>query len=128
MKHLIYTVIFLFTAISVGQNSGIIVGKILDKELNDSLLLLANVSIKGSTTEVNTDITGLFVIENLDAGDYTLVCSFTGYETQEMNVLVDTENPTEVKLSLAASTISLNELSLISSVALKDDKSPSALN
>ena len=128
MKHLIYTVIFLFTAISVGQNSGIIVGKILDKELNDSLLLLANVSIKGSTTEVNTDITGLFVIENLEAGDYTLVCSFTGYETQEMNVLVDTENPTEVKLSLAASTISLNELSLISSVALKDDKSPSALN
>ena len=128
MKHLIYTVIFLFTAISVGQNSGIIVGKILDKELNDSLLLLANVSIKGSTTEVNTDITGLFVIENLEAGDYTLVCSFTGYETQEMNVLVDTENPTEVKLSLAASTISLNELSLITSVALKDDKSPSALN
>ena len=128
MKHLIYTVIFLFTAISVGQNSGIIVGKILDKELNDSLLLLANVSIKGSTTEVNTDITGLFVIENLEAGDYTLVCSFTGYETQEMNVHVSTENPTEVKLSLAASTISLNELSLISSVALKDDKSPSALN
>ncbi|MFD0990280.1 carboxypeptidase-like regulatory domain-containing protein [Mariniflexile jejuense] len=128
MKQLLYTAIFLFTAFSFSQNTGLIVGKILDNELNNSPLVLANVSIKGTATQVNTDITGLFVIENLEAGDYTLVCSFAGYETKEMNVHVDALNPTEVNLSLAASTISLSELALITSVAQKDDKSLPVLN
>ena len=128
MKHLIYSAIFLFTAISFGQNTGLIVGKILDKELSDSPLVLANVSIKGSAIEVNTDMTGLFVIENLEAGTYTLVCSFAGYETQEMNVHVDPLQPTELKLYLAASSISLSELALLTSIAQKDTKSFSSLN
>ncbi len=128
MKHLIYTAIFLFSAVSFGQNTGLIVGKILDKELNDSPLLLANVSIKGSLTEVSTDMTGLFVIENLEAGSYTLVCSFTGYETQEINVQVDGLHAVEITLSLAASSISLNDLSLITNTAHKDDDLLSVLN
>lgn len=128
MKQLIYTAIFLFTAFSFSQNTGLIVGKILDSELNNSPLVLANVAIKGSKTQVNTDLTGLFVIENLEAGDYTLVCSFAGYETKELKVHVDAEKPVELTLSLAASTISLSELALITSVAQKDDKSAPVLN
>ena len=128
MKQLIYTAIFLFTAFSFSQNTGLIVGKILDSELNNSPLVLANVAIKGSKTQVNTDLTGLFVIENLEAGDYTLVCSFAGYETKELKVHVDATKPAELTLSLAASTISLSELALITSVAQKDDKSAPVLN
>ena len=128
MKQLLYTAIFLFSAFSFSQNTGLVVGKILDNELNNSPLVLANVSVKGTANQVNTDITGLFVIENLEAGDYTLVCSFAGYETKEMNVHVDALNPVEVNLSLAASTISLSELALITSVAQKDDKSLPILN
>lgn len=113
---------------SFSQNTGLVVGKILDNELNNSPLVLANVSIKGTATQVNTDMTGLFVIENLKAGDYTLVCSFAGYETKEINVHVDALNPAEINLSLSASTISLSELALITSVAQKDDKSLPVLN
>lgn len=128
MKQLIYTAIFLFTSFSFSQNTGLIVGKILDSELNNSPLVLANVALKGSKTQVNTDLTGLFVIENLEAGDYTLVCSFAGYETKELKVHVDATKPAELTLSLAASTISLSELALITSVAQKDDKSAPVLN
>jgi hypothetical protein len=128
MKRLIYLSLFLLTATSFGQNTGLIVGKIMDDELNNAPLVLANVSVKGTDINLNTDLTGLFVIENLEAGDYTLVCSFTGYETQEIKVHVDALKPAEIKLSLAASTISLSELALLTSVAQKDDKSTAVLN
>jgi len=128
MKPIIYIVVFLFTTFSFGQSMGLIVGKVLDKEANNEPLVLANVSIKGSTAEFSTDMTGLFVIENLETGHYTLVCSFAGYETQEIKVYVDALKPVEIKLSLAASTVSLSELALITGVSQKDDKSLVVLN
>ncbi|MBP0902612.1 carboxypeptidase-like regulatory domain-containing protein [Mariniflexile gromovii] len=128
MKHLIYITIFLFTTLSFGQNTGLIVGKVLDNEVNDAPLVLANVSVKGTSLNINTDLTGMFVIENLEAGDYTLVCSFAGYDTKEISVHVDALQPAEVSLSLAASTISLGELALLTAVAQKDDKSSASLN
>lgn len=128
MKHLIYISLFLLTTTSFGQNTGLIVGKIMDNELNNAPLVLANVSVKGTDITLNTDLTGLFVIENLEAGDYTLVCGFAGYETQEIKVHVDVLKPTEIKLSLAASTVSLSELALLTSIAQKDDKSTAVLN
>ncbi|AXP80951.1 hypothetical protein CJ739_1866 [Mariniflexile rhizosphaerae] len=128
MKRLIYLSLFLLTATSFGQNTGLIIGKIMDNELNNAPLVLANVSVKGTAINSNTDLTGMFIIENLEAGDYTLVCSFAGYETQEIKVHVDALKPAEIKLSLAASTISLSELALLTSVAQKDDKSAAVLN
>ena len=128
MKRFIYISFFLLTATSFGQNTGLIVGKIMDDELNNAPLVLANVSVKGTAINSNTDLTGLFIIENLEAGDYTLVCSFAGYETQEIKVHVDALKPAEIKLSLAASTISLSELALLTSVVQKDDKSAAVLN
>lgn len=126
MKHLLYISIFLITAFSFGQNTGLIVGKVLDNEMNDAPLVLAKVSVKGTSIKSDTDLTGLFVIENLEDGDYTLVCSFVGYESQEIDVHVDSVNPTEVKLSLAASSISLNDLALVMASADSDTKTTSA--
>ncbi|WNH14239.1 carboxypeptidase-like regulatory domain-containing protein [Thalassobellus suaedae] len=126
MKHLIYISLFLFTIFSFGQNTGLIVGKVLDKEMNDSPLVLASVLVKGTSIKSDTDLTGLFVIENLEDGDYTLVCSFVGYESQEIDVHVDSNEPSEVKLSLAASSISLNDLALVMASADSDPKTTTA--
>ncbi|WNH08870.1 carboxypeptidase-like regulatory domain-containing protein [Thalassobellus suaedae] len=126
MKHLIYISLFLFTIFSFGQNTGLIVGKVLDKEMNDSPLVLASVLVKGTAIKSDTDLTGLFVIENLEDGDYTLVCSFVGYESQEIDVHVDSNEPSEVKLSLAASSISLNDLALVMASADSDPRTTTA--
>lgn len=128
MKHLVTIILLAFSSLSFSQNTGMVVGKIMDNELQNSPLVMANVSLKASTIQVNTDLTGMFVIENLKAGDYTLVCGFAGYETQEINVHIDPFQPAEVKLSLAASTVSLDDLALLASVAEKDDKSTTVLN
>lgn len=116
-----------FTTLSFSQNSGMIVGKVLDKEFAENPLVLANVSVKGTTIEANTNITGLFVIENLKDGEYTLVCNFTGYETQELTVKVVSENTAKANFTLGASGISLADLASISNVALKEDKKSTAL-
>jgi hypothetical protein len=101
----------------------LIVGKILDNELNNSPLVLANVAVKGTNISADTDISGLFTLENLEDGDYTLVCSFVGYETKEINIHVNALEPTELKLSLAASTLNLSDILSITSTSQKEEAS-----
>ncbi len=122
MKHLVTLFIILFTPLCFAQNTGMIVGKILDKEFSENPLVLANVSVKGTSISANTDLTGLFVIENLEDGIYTLVCSFTGYETKELKVEVSSDNATKVKLALGASSISLADLASLGNTAEKEDQ------
>lgn len=128
MKQLTFLSILLFTSLGFSQNTGMIVGNVMDKEFNSQPLVYANISIKGTSIESTSDITGLFHIENLDDGDYTLICSFVGYETKEIHVHVSSNQPTDVNIPLAASTISLNELALLTNAAQKDDKSAAVLN
>jgi hypothetical protein len=123
MKHLIYIFSFLLTSVAFSQNTGLIVGKILDNELNNSPLVLANVAVKGTNISADTDISGLFTLENLEDGDYTLVCSFVGYETKEINIHVNALEPTELKLSLAASTLNLSDILSITSTSQKEEAS-----
>ncbi len=128
MKQLITLLFFIFSSVGFAQNTGLIVGKVTDKELNNEPLIYASISIKGTTITSDSDMTGLFLLENLADGDYTLVCNFVGYETKELKVHVNAMQPTEVHIALAPSTISLNELAALSSVAKKDDKTAVALN
>ena len=110
MKHFITLFIILFSVSSFSQDIGLIVGKVLDNEMNNEPLIFANVSVKGTDLKTTSDVTGLFLLENLKDGNYTLVFTFPGYETKEMDVTVNTENPTELKLSLEAQSFSLSEL------------------
>ena len=73
---------------SGAQNTGSVAGKLTDKEFNNEPLAFANVLIKGTTTGTTSDFDGLYAFENLDPGDYTLIYSFVGYETQEINVTI----------------------------------------
>ncbi|MDO5974748.1 carboxypeptidase-like regulatory domain-containing protein [Flavivirga jejuensis] len=119
MKHLITLFVLVFTSFCFSQNTGLIAGKLMDKEFDNNPLVFANVSIKGTSIKSTTDQTGLFVIENLEDGDYTLVCSFTGYDTKELKVKVISGESEYIKTSLSASTISLIELASIASVSEK---------
>lgn len=105
MKHLIALFFIFSSAIMCAQNTGLIVGKVLDKELDNTPLAFANVSIKGTNLNVTSDISGAFLFENLESGKYTLICNFAGYETKEIQIEVNEQFPAEVKLSLGAFTL-----------------------
>jgi len=106
-----FTVLFILfiTAFSYAQ-TGSIVGKLTDKEYNNEPLAFANVLLKGTTIGTTSDFDGLYELNNLESGTYTIVVSFVGYETQEITVTVVTDKVTEVNVPMGASAASLDEV------------------
>lgn len=127
MKNLLLLATFLFTVLSFAQKDGIIKGNIIDLESNNNPLIFAKVQIKETGVETLSDENGSFQFENLENGTYTLVYSFVGYKTEEKKTQVISGETTNIKSSLAPSSISLDELMLtIASVDKSDDHSASS--
>jgi len=122
MRPLFFLLTFLFSSFCFAQNTGQILGTVLDGESFNEPLIFANVTIEGSTQESSTDENGLFYFENLADGNYTLVVSFTGYESKKMNITVDSSKQTGISIILEASTISLNDLASLNIPTKLEDK------
>ena len=69
-------------------------------------LVGANVYVKGTTMGAATDENGNYKIPSLQAGTYTVVCSYIGFETVEENV--NLTNNMELNFSLKDYQFSLN--------------------
>lgn len=115
MKYLILLVFALSTCSSFAQDTGMIVGKLLDKSIDNQPLPFASITIKGTSTSSNSDATGLFLFENLKDGNYILVFNYPGYQSKELNVKVNALAPTEIKLSLEQKTMALSQVALLQS-------------
>ncbi|MBU3822174.1 TonB-dependent receptor [Flavobacteriaceae bacterium XHP0103] len=101
----------LFGSLSLyAQTTGSVVGKLIDKEFNDEPLAFANVIIKGTSIGAISDIDGLYGLEDLEPGTYTLIYSFVGYETHEIEVVIEAGKVTEVNVPMGASAASLDEI------------------
>ncbi|GAA4800704.1 TonB-dependent receptor [Litoribaculum gwangyangense] len=110
MKKFILLFILLITTFSYAQNTGSVVGKLTDKEYNNEPLAFANVLIKGTTKGTTSDFDGLYQFENLEPGTLTLIFSFVGYETQEIEVSIVAGKVTELNVPMGASAASLDEV------------------
>ncbi len=110
MKRLIFVFTLLTSIFTYAQESGSIVGKLTDKEANDEPLVFANVLIKGTIKGTTTDFDGLYALENIDPGTYTLVFSFVGYESQEITVTVEPGKVTELNVPMGANAAALDEI------------------
>jgi TonB-dependent receptor len=105
------------------QETGGVVGKLLDAELNNEPLAFANILIKGTTTGTTSDFDGLYEIAGLDPGTYTVVYSYLGYETVEIpNVEIVAGKVTNINVPLSASAgVALEEV-VVTTVARKDSE------
>jgi len=110
MKNILFIILFCSSFLSYAQQTGGIVGKLTDKEFNNDPLPFANIFIKGTTKGTTSDIDGLYKFDDLDVGTYTLVYSFVGYETQEIEVEVVAGKVTTVNVPMGASAASLDEV------------------
>lgn len=110
MKQFLIIAIFFISALSFAQETGTVSGHLLDLESNNAPLLYGSVLIKETGEKALSNENGLFKFENLAEGTYTLVSSFTGYETKETIIKVVSNKSTNIILNLAASTISLDDL------------------
>ena len=123
MKYFVLIIILLFSSLIFSQNTGTIFGKIVDKEAENTPLAFADITIKNTKVKVSSDINGLFIIENLEDGEYTLICSFLGYETQELSFTLHPLEPSVINLSLGATTFSFAEFNTLIDTAKKEPES-----
>jgi len=125
MKNFLLVIALLFIGIVQAQDqatTGSIAGKLSDKEMSGEPLPFANVIIKGTSTGTTSDFDGLYVLENLAPGTYTVSFSFIGYETLDVpNVVVVAGKVTEVNTELGASAASLDEV-IIKTVSRRDSE------
>ncbi|GAB1308372.1 TonB-dependent receptor [Urechidicola sp. KH5] len=97
------------------QEKGIITGKVLDAEMNNQTLPFANVFIKDTQIGNTTDFDGVYTF-SVAPGTYTLVFSFIGYETVEIEgIVVTSDETTEVPdTTLGASEgVALDEVEIV---------------
>jgi outer membrane receptor protein involved in Fe transport len=122
IKQYIIALVLLSTYCSIAQQTGSIVGKVTDKEINDEPLPFANVTIKGTSKGTTTNMDGLYSFEELAPGNYTIEFSFVGYEPVTVNDVEVVEGKvTEVNTGLGASVANLDEV-VITTVARKDSE------
>jgi hypothetical protein len=104
--------LFFVCSISVMAQKQTVSGVVEDAVLGETLIG-ANVLLKGTVTGAVTDVEGKFSFQ-LEQGNYTLVASYVGYESQTKEITV-AARPVEVNFSLA--TIQLDEVSIVGDVA-----------
>lgn len=92
MRHIIYKTLLLFFVycLSYGQNGQI--SGIVQDNLGIAIPF-ANITLQGIQTGAITDTNGLFEINNIPFGSYTITTSFTGYETSRQKVLITESEP-----------------------------------
>lgn len=110
MKNLVFIIVLFISAFSFAQSNTTLSGSLTDLESDKLPLMYAKVVVKETGAETLSNEKGEFKFKDLQAGSYTLVYSFTGYETKETKIEVSSRNTTNVVLSLAASTVSLEDL------------------
>jgi hypothetical protein len=110
MKNIFFVFTILFSATLLSQNLGGIKGKVTDKAMNNEPMLFANVQLKGFDTYYETNFHGNFEISEIEAGEYTLVISYAGYESQELNIVVSENKISQVKTNLSPIQISFDDV------------------
>ncbi len=126
MKTKIAIVLFLGLFFNMANaQKGKVAGTIYDTEAND-ILPFANVSVKGTNTGTTSDFEGDYSLE-LEAGTYTIVFSFIGYETIEVtDVKVNEDEVTTINMNMKSSAGALDEIVITTTTAR--DTEASVLN
>ncbi len=84
--------ILLLSAFLAQSQVGTITGKLTDNVFQDPIPF-ANIIVKDTDTGISTDFDGNYLLE-LAPGNYTLVYSYLGYETQEISNIVVEQSKT----------------------------------
>ncbi|MCB0661582.1 MAG: TonB-dependent receptor [Saprospiraceae bacterium] len=124
MRKAFYSLLFsALTTFAFAQN---VTGVVLDAETGESLIG-ASVTVEGTSMGTTTDFNGRFTIKEVSNGDYTLVITYTGYETTEMNVTVAGNNVDLGTVKVGSDVIGLEQINVVASIAI-DRRTPVAVS
>lgn len=109
MKQFLTLIALCISAFTFAQ-TGSVTGTLTDKEYNDEPLAFANVIIKGTTKGTTSDFDGIYILENLEPGEYIIQFSFVGYETQEIPTTIVASETITLNVSMGPSSAKLDEV------------------
>ena len=106
----------LLTQLCIAQKSSIH-GSVKDSTSGEPIIF-AHIYIANTTKGTTSDINGQFILENIPAGKFTLVCSMVGYESYIKSINLLPDRQLELVFELKTSTNILNGIELVD----KEDK------
>ncbi|PWJ42626.1 TonB-dependent receptor [Sediminitomix flava] len=124
-KFLLFTA-WMFAAMSFSYAQTTITGKVIDEDSQEEIIGAA-VILKGTTIGSSTDIAGEFAIQTNNEGPTTLVVSFIGMKTKEVEVVLEGEKVNAGTIALASDVMNLKEIQVLADVAI-DRKTPVAVS
>ncbi len=115
--YILLPLLFIVISITQAQETSTITGHVYDSETNTALPE-ANIRIKDSNRGEVSDFRGYFEIKNLEAGEYTLVISYIGYELSGKTVLLGEGETQHIVVYLQEKPITLVEEIVITAPAM----------
>ena len=110
MKNFLFIGVLLFTSLLFSQNEGGIKGSVTDKAMNNEPMLFANIQLKGSETNYQTNFNGNFEIENLTPGAHTLIISYAGYESKEITIEIKDNSVSYIQTNLSPMQVNFDDV------------------
>jgi len=95
---------------------GAIKGKVIDTETGEPVFG-ANLIIKGTSSGSATGIEGNYEIKNIEEGKHTLVVSYIGYKTREIEIEIFNNKVLELDIDLETSLVDLDDVVITGSIA-----------
>src|SRR5688572_28854793 len=125
MKRILLLFLMVISLAAVAQ-SGRIKGKV--KTADQAPAAFVNVVLKGTSKGVNTDANGDYTIKGIQPGSYTLLISFIGLESKEVNIDVMSDQVTVVPdITLNEDSHKLDEIVVTGTRSYKEDELSSSL-
>ena len=113
MKRLLIFLIILIANNSYCQNpytsTGNIRGFIYEKESGEPIIF-CNVFLKGTNIGSATDINGMYNIAKVQAGNYTIIATYIGYDTTEINIVLVEGGIISQNIEIGKSGVNLDEV------------------
>ncbi|MBD1259859.1 carboxypeptidase-like regulatory domain-containing protein [Maribacter polysiphoniae] len=120
------SILALFITLGVcAQEKGAISGKIMDLEIENEPMLLANVQIKGGSKATQTNFHGNFELKDIPVGQHTLIVSYAGYEKLEIPVQVEKDKIAEVNGGLSQKTLFGSDMAITKTIQKEFTRGPS---
>ena len=108
MKKILFLLAVIITTNTFSQ-TGNIRGFVYEKESGEPVIF-CNVFLKGTTVGAATDINGMYNISKVNTGTYTLVVTYIGYDTTEINISVEKGRILTQNIDIKKSSVKLNEV------------------
>jgi len=96
MKRIFTLLTLALTLSTFAQETGKITGKVIDANNLGEALIFAQISLKNTDVQAETNFHGNFSIDQLIPGPYTLVINYAGYDTKEIPIRIEKNKTTHV--------------------------------